>query len=189
MQHTSVWDVPDDRWKDLCKFNRDLEYTGWKQNRGSKILLVAPSEKPCKYYGIEQDAWIEETIKTIQQHTDREIVVRTKNPRWQRSQNTIYEALDDDIWATVTYNSIAAVESVHRGVPAFALAPTAAQQVCSDKLQDIESPFRPDKEFVYKWLCSIAYSQFHMFEMINGTAWQMVLENEYREKIDYQKLP
>lgn len=183
MQHSDIWDVPDDRWNDLVKFNPDLRYNGWKKNPGSKILVVAPSEKPCKYYGITQADWIESTVCMLKTQTDREIIVRHKQPRWARSQSTIYEALHDDIWATVTYNSIAALESIHAGVPAFALAPTAAEKLCLNDLNQIENPYYPDEDLVYKLLCSIAYGQFHMHELISGKAWQMVIENETRPKI------
>ena len=183
MQHLNVMDVPDDRWQDLVKFNHKLQYQGWKKNPGSKILLVVPSNKPCKYYGIDQDSWINETIEQIKQHTDREIVVRHKDPRWARSQNSIYDALDDDVWATVTYNSIAATESVHCGVPAFALAPNAADPVCSKDLSQLETPYKPNEELVYRWLCSLAYGQFHMYELLNGTAWKIVLDNSFRSII------
>lgn len=184
MQHLTIMDVPDDRWVEIEKFNPDLKYQGWKKNPGSKILLVVPSEKPCKYYGIDQEEWITNTIEELKTYTDREIVVRHKDPRWARSQNSIYEALDDDIWATVTYNSIAATESVHRGVPAFALAPNAADPVCSKDLSLIETPYKPDEQLVYKWLNSLAYGQFHIYELLNGTAWQTVIENGYRDTID-----
>jgi hypothetical protein len=182
MQQTHMLNVPDDRWKKLCAWNKDLQYQGWR-NPGSKILLVAPSDKPCKYYGINRRKWLKETIATLEKHTDRPIFVREKSPRWNRSQNTLYEALADDVWAVVTYNSIAAVEAVHFGIPAFTLAPTAADPVCSKDLSQIESPFKPDENFVYKWLSSIAYGQFSMSEMISGEAWQMVLQNDERPKI------
>jgi hypothetical protein len=182
MQQNFMLDVPDDRWKKLCAWNKDLQYQGWR-NPGSKILLVAPSDKPCKYYGINRHEWLEQTIQTLQTHTDRPIVVREKASRSNRSQNTLYEALADDIWAVVTYNSIASVEAVHFGVPAFTLAPTGADPVCSKDLGQIESPFKPDENFVYKWLSSIAYGQFSLTEMISGEAWQMVLQNNERPKI------
>ena len=184
MQQDQMLDVPDDRWKKLCEFNKDLQYTGWK-SPGSRILLVAPSQKPCKYYGIDRETWLESTVAELKKHTDREIVIRQKQPRWDRSQNTIYQALDDDVWALVTYNSIAAVEAVHHGIPAFALAPTAADPVCSKNLADIENPHRADEQFVYQWLCSVAYGQFSLTEMISGEAWQIVLSNSDRRIIKH----
>lgn len=182
MQHSAIMDVPDDRWRELVKFNPNLEYRGWR-TPGSKILLVMSTQKPFEYYGEDRNKWIERTIATIKKHTDREIVIREKAGRGERTNDTIYDALDNDIYALVTYNSIAAVEAVQYGIPAFALAPTAAAPVCGNDLTQIEYPPKPAEDLVYQWLCSIAYGQFSLDEMLSGRAWQLVLENNERQII------
>jgi len=184
MQHSTIMDVPDDRWKALVNFNPSLEYKGWKRT-GSKILVVLPTEKPFQYYGHDRAKWIQKVEKTIKKYSDREIVWRKKASRGERTNDTIYDALDNDVYALVTYNSIATVEAVQYGIPAFGLAPTAADPVCSDDLSQIENPVMPDEEKIYKWLCSIAYSQFSLDEILTGQAWKMVLENAQRSTIDY----
>lgn len=184
MQHSTIMDVPDDRWQDLVKFNPKLEYKGWKKS-GSKILVVLPTEKPFQYYGHNRAKWIQKVERTIKKHSDRPIVWREKASRGVRTNDTIYDALDDDIYALVTYNSIATVEAVQHGIPAFGLAPTAADPVCNNNLAQIENPRMPSEDLVYKWLSSIAYSQFSQTEMITGLAWNMVQENDTRPTIDY----
>ena len=184
MQHETIMDVPDDRWNDLIKFNPDLEYRGWK-NTGSKILLVLSTDKPFQYYGEDREEWINKVKKTIRKHTDREIVIREKASRGERTTDTIYDALDDDIYALVTYNSIAAVEAIQYGIPAFALAPTAADPVGNKDLTKIENPNKPSEEVIQKWLHSIAYSQFSLSEILTGDAWRMVLENAERPTFSY----
>jgi hypothetical protein len=77
------------------------------------------------------------------------------------------------------------VEAVQYGIPAFGLAPTAAGPVCSNDLTKIENPVMPDEDVVYKWLCSIAYSQFSLDEILTGQAWKMVLENAQRPTFNY----
>jgi hypothetical protein len=184
MQHSTIMDVPDDRWQQLVKFNPNMEYKGWKRS-GSKILVVLPTEKPFQYYGHNREKWIQKVEKTIKKHSDRPIVWREKASRGVRTNETIYDALDDDIYALVTYNSIATVEAVQHGIPAFGLAPTAADPVCSNVLAQIENPVMPSEELVYKWLSSIAYSQFSLDEIITGQAWQLVVENAQRPTLDY----
>jgi hypothetical protein len=184
MQHSTIMDVPDDRWKALVNFNPALEYKGWRRT-GSKILVVLPTEKPFQYYGHDREKWIQKVEKTIKKHSDREIVWRQNASRGERTNDTIYDALDNDIYALVTYNSIATVEAVQHGIPAFGLAPTAADPVCSNSLAQIENPVMPSEDIVYKWLCSIAYSQFSLDELITGQAWEMVLENAHRPTLDY----
>jgi hypothetical protein len=184
MQHNTIMDVPSDRWNQLLNFNPNLEYKGWKRT-GSKILIVLSTDKPFNYYGHDRSKWLEKVIKTLKKHTDREIVIREKASRGERTNDTIYDALDNDIYALVTYNSIAAVEAIQYGIPAFALAPTAADPVGNKDLTLIENPNRPSEEVIQKWLHSIAYGQFSLDEIITGTAWRMVLENAQRPTLDY----
>jgi hypothetical protein len=166
VQHNEIIDRPDDRWK-------RLNYPILNRKQGKHILLVTPSEKPCKFYGIERDTWVKETVAEIQKYTDRPIVIRDKAPRQQRISKTIFEDLDN-CHALVTYQSIAAVESVLYGVPAFTLAPTAADPVCDKDLSLIEEPTLQDKDKIYKWACHLAYGQFHNDEMKNGTAYKLL---------------
>jgi len=169
VQHSKIINRPDDRWK-------RLEYPIHKRKQGKHILLVTPSEKPCKFYGIDRDAWVEQTIASIKQHTDRPIVVRDKAPRKQRINKTIFEDLND-CHALVTYQSIAAVESVLYGVPAFTLAPTAADPVCDKNLSLLENPTVQDWDTVNKWAHHLAYGQFHVDELKDGTAYRILLND------------
>jgi hypothetical protein len=166
VQHSDIIERPDDRWK-------RLDYPIEKRKQGKHILLVTPSEKPCKFYGIDKDTWIKETIAKIKTYTDRPIVIRDKAPRQQRIVRTIFEDLNN-CHALVTYQSIAAVESVLYGVPAFTLAPTAADPVCDKDLSLIETPTVQDKDKIYKWACHLAYGQFHNDELKNGTAYRIL---------------
>ena len=169
IQHTTILNRPDDRW-------RRLNYTIEPRKQGTLILLVTPSEKPCKFYGIDRDTWVTNTVEEIKKYTDRPIVVRDKASRQQRISNTIFDDLKD-CHALVTYQSIAAVESVLHGVPAFTLAPTAADPVCDKDLSRIESPTQQDNDKIYKWACHLAYGQFHIEELQSGIA-HKILMNE-----------
>lgn len=185
MQHCDrIMDVPDDRYRDLVAFNPAMAYHGWKKP-GSKILVVLPSEKPFQYYDEDRDKWIAHVERTLRKYSNREIVWREKSGRGERTNNTIYDALDDDIYCLVTYNSIAAVEAIQYGIPAFALAPTAAAPVCGKDLTQIENPTRLSEDVIHKWLCNIAYGQFSLNELLSGQAWEMVLENESRPTFSY----
>ena len=169
VQHNKIIDRPDDRWKALQMNIR-------KRRNGRHILLVTPSEKPCKFYGIDRDTWVYNTVSEIKQYTDRPIIIRDKAPRQQRVVKTIYSDLLD-CHALVTYQSIAAVESILDGVPAFTMAPTAADPVCDKDLSLIESPTVQDEDKIYKWACHLAYGQFSNKELANGTAYRMINED------------
>lgn len=185
MQQQRIMDVPDDRWRALCSFNPELNYQGWRKP-GSKILLIMSTDKPFNYYGDNRETWISQTISAIQAHTNREIIIREKAGRAERtSGDTIYDALADDVWALVTYNSVAAVEAIQYGIPAFSLAPTAASIVSTTDLSLINNPPRFSEELIQRWLWSIAYGQFTIDELLTGEAWKIVQENDNRPTLSY----
>lgn len=168
IQHNKIIDRSEDRWK-------KLEYPIENRKQGNHILLITPSEKPCKFYGIDRDAWVKETIAELKKYTDRPIIVRDKASRKTRQMLTIFDQMKH-CHAVVTYQSIAAVESVLYGVPAFALAATAADPVCDKDLSLIETPTQQDTDKIYAWACHLAYGQFHIDEMRNGTAYRILME-------------
>ena len=170
VQHSHVIERPDDRW-------RKLQYPIEARKQGRHVLVVTPSEKPCKFYGVDKNLWLEQTVSLIKKHTDRPIVIRDKAVRRQRINKTIYEDLKD-CHALVTYQSIAAVESVLYGVPAFTAEPTAADPVCSKDLSTIENPYWPDEQLRHKWAHHLAYGQFHNDEFKNRVAYKILQETE-----------
>lgn len=165
---TKILNVPGDRWE-----RHGIKFQPWRYGRN--IIVAAPDEKPCKFYDIDLNQWIKDTVNKIQQHTDRPIIVRQRaKNRIDRIQNdTLADALQD-AHALVTFNSNAAVESVLLGVPAFTLAPNAAEPVALQDLSQIETPHYPDQDKLYAWASSLAYSQFHNSELVSGQALEMI---------------
>lgn len=144
---------------------------------GKKILLAPPSPKSLSLWGMDADQWVQQTVEEIKQHTDRPIEIRLKRPRTERLvENTMEEALADNIHCLVTYNSVAAVEAVMLGKPAIVLGPNAAHAVCSHSLADIENPFIPTIDEREMWLRHLSYSQFTFNEMATGTAYRILTE-------------
>lgn len=173
LQHGEIIPRPDDRFK---QFNK--EFKPWKKD-GRKILIAKPDEKPMKFYGLELDKWVNDTVEEIKKYTDRPVVVRERAPkRIDRIQtDTLQQALDNDVFALVTFNSVAAVESIFHGVPAFTLAPAnAASPVSLQDLSKINEPYYPDKDKLYAWGCHLAYGQFHVNELKTGAALKRLLE-------------
>ena len=168
LQLTEIQSRPGDRWE-----KHGIKFQPW--NCGSKIIIAAPDEKPCKFYNVKLDQWIEHTVATIKQHTDRPIVVRHRaQKRIDRIQtDTLAQALTD-AHALVTFNSNAATESILLGVPVFTLAPSAATPVGLQDLSQIENPRYPDQDELYAWASSLAYGQVHVEEMKNGSALRII---------------
>jgi hypothetical protein len=167
LQHSAVISRPSDRFRGFNK-----QFTSWKKT-GRKILIAAPDEKPCRFYGIDKDEWVQQTIETIKQYTDRPVEVRERAAkRIDRVANdTLQAALDRDVFALVTFNSVAAIESVFYGIPVFTLAPTnAASPVGLQDLRQIETPYYPTTEKLHEWACHLSYGQFHVNELKTGRA-------------------
>lgn len=168
LQHgNEIVNRPADRFQNFKK-----KFQPWKKD-GRKILIAAPDEKPMKFYEKDLDLWLEETIKEIKKYTDRPIEIRRRNKlRLTRTTvDTLQDALDNDVFALVTFNSNAAVESIFHGIPVFALAPqSAAAPVSLNDLSKIENPYYPDKDKLFAWGCHLAYGQFHISEMQTGKA-------------------
>lgn len=176
LQHDQVIPRPSDRWNCL-----GIEVSN--RRHGSAILIVAPDDKPCRFYGIELDAWLAKTTFTIKQHTDRPIIIRARNrSRTDRKINSVENALHD-VHAVVTFNSIAATEAVLAGTPVFALAPcNAARPVSNTDLTCIDNPWFPDHDEILAWAYHLAYGQFHIDEFKNGSAERILRQTE--EMID-----
>lgn len=145
-----------------------------KMSRGSKILICPPSQKAMDYWGLNVEDWLTETTGVIEQYSDREIVVRKKVSRTERQHHTIEQALADDIHCMVTFNSIAAVESLICGKPVFTMGPNAAHHLSNHDLTQIESPYYPTKDEVHALLRCLSYHQFTQPEMRNGYAWAVL---------------
>ena len=56
VQHTEVFKCPADRWKKIATMSPELDFVEWRKHNSGKILLVTPSDKPCKFYGIDRDS-------------------------------------------------------------------------------------------------------------------------------------
>lgn len=167
IQHNEIIPRPSDRFDRL-----NLDVGKWKKG-GKKILIAKPDEKPMRYYGLNLDQWLEQTIEEIKKHTDRPIVVRERvKSRTERVVNkSLKEALGEDVFALVTFNSNAATEAVMYGWPAFTLAPShAAKPVTLQDLSKIETPYYPEEDKVRAWLNHLAYCQFHVNELKDGSA-------------------
>lgn len=171
LQHNTVVDRPDDRWQALGLQIKPM------RNSGSKILIAAPDEKPCAFYGITLNNWLESTMHTLKLHTDRPIEIRQR-PASRVDRKTQTDWLHD-VHALVTFNSVAATESVLAGVPVFVTAPSnAALPVSDTDLTKIETPFLPSDSQRQAWANHLAYGQFHIKELMNGTAAEILKQTK-----------
>lgn len=172
LQHHAIQKRPADRWQRM-----GIELA--PRRHGAKIVVAAPDEKPCKFYGIDQQSWVDGVVAAIKRFTDRPVEIRQRAARRQDRVHLdpLSTVLANDVHALVTYNSVAATEAVMSGVPAFVLAPAnAAMPVANTDLTTLESPFFPDDDLRHAWVCHLAYGQFHVSEMKSGAAMKILLD-------------
>jgi hypothetical protein len=144
---------------------------------GRKLLIAPPSEKSLSLWGMNPEVWVAEVVEELKKYTDRPIEIRLKRPRGERmAENTMEQALADDVHCLITYNSVAACEAVMLGKPAITLGPNAAGVLCSNTLSEIENPKIPSYDEREAWLRHLSYSQFTFMEMADGTAWRILNE-------------
>ena len=154
-----------------------------KYRPGDCILVCPPSQKAMNYWGLDLQEWLKITVDDIKKHTDRPVVIREKAGRDVRvNHDTMEMALNRNVHCMVTFNSIAAVESLIYGKPVFTMGPTgtnAAEPLSNTDLANIDNPFMPSMDEVRNLLCNLAYQQFTVHEMRSGYAWERLNNNVF----------
>lgn len=147
-QKAVIEDRPADRWD-------ALKSPLWKTPKGPDVVMVPPTPNVQGTFG---PYWPPDL------NTSRAVLVSKKNGKpWFEKFKSAH--------MLVTYNSIAAVEAVMRGVPVMTFGESAAQVFSSPSVED---PFVPDEASRARWAHSLAYGQFTINEMQDGTAWRVL---------------
>lgn len=147
-QKTVVEDRPSDRWE-------ALKLSPGTTARGADVVLVPPAANVQAVFGPYWPPALE---------TGRKVLVSRKDGKpWYEKFKSAH--------MVVTYNSIAAVEAVVRGVPVMVTGESAAQVFSSPS---VESPVVPEDEDRARWAWSLAYGQFTLEEMRDGVAWHVL---------------
>jgi hypothetical protein len=174
VQHTKIENKPKDRWNTIVNQDPRLIWPGWK-NFNKKILLVLPNPKATNFYGIDCETWVKETTEKIKTYSDLPIEVRSKGSRSYRNHEySIYHAFDSGVYATVSFNSIASLESVLYGIPAFVSVPCAAGPLSSTDLSTLKNPYKPPMQDILAQCYNLSYGQFSLGEINNGTAYKII---------------
>jgi hypothetical protein len=129
--------------------------------RGEKILVVPPSQKVFNHFGGEAIEWTNKLIENIKKVTDRPIEIREKVGRSERLNFSLQDQLrTGEYHCIVTFNSIASLEAVTIGVPAIVLGPNAGSYLSETKLENIDTPFFPDRQQIIEHMFYLSCCQF-----------------------------
>lgn len=144
---------------------------------GNHVLVCGMSEKHAKSEKMAHQEWEKATIERLMAVTDREIRYRPKPgdlaardiPGACRSRGGPIQADLEGCHAVVSLHSNVAIDALVAGVPSFSLHGVGTVLGLSD-FDLIESPIYPDGR--EQWLADVAYCQFNVDEMANGTVWR-----------------
>ncbi|MBO9669754.1 MAG: hypothetical protein J7485_04475 [Sphingobium sp.] len=144
----------------------NLDVHPWRKN-GRSIIVCPPTE----YFAAAHNCadWLETTLAALRLETDRPIIVREK-PKPGQSSVPLPRALEE-AHALVTHSSNVAIEAACLGTPVFVSPASAAAPIGETDIGRIETPHYPDRN---AWLAHLAYSQYAIAEIRDGTAWNIL---------------
>ena len=156
----------------------------WTNNQDGPIIIACQHNKSHQWGNQKSvQTWVFETIDTIRQHTDRQIIVRPhprcpvpgmeyefSNVKIQHPQHVTgtYDDFDFDCtnaYAVVNWSSNPATHAVLQGVPVFVGPDSLAYDVGNTDLTKINNPTKPDRT---QWLNDIVYTEWTIEEISTG---------------------
>jgi len=179
-------DIDPIRWQKISK-NLNLSLKDYRKT-GRHILLCLQRNGGWSMKGMPVQEWLDKTILTIKNFTDRPIVVRAhpgdkkvrqylrinhKNVSLSNAPNIKIDLAT--AWATVVFNSSPSVASLIEGVPVFVTDPDPSYSqvngVCNTNLKRIEDPKMFERQH---WVEKISMSHWNFDELRSGEAWQFI---------------
>jgi hypothetical protein len=158
----------------------------WRKD-GRKIVLCGMSDKCARFEGFKFEQWERAAIKKIRAVTDRPIIYRPKPRTGDRLAAEPHRPIEGvefsdptkgsleqelrDAWAVVSHHSNAGIDGICMGVPCFTDEGVALKMGKSD-LSEIENRHFPSEDERRQWAYDVAYCQFNVDEMRDGTFWR-----------------
>lgn len=175
------WKRPADRWERLGVKMMD------RRQGGDRILILGSS---AKFHETERlphpTPWTESLVGVLQHITPMEITYRPK-PSWSAAmpvpgttfdhggKSQVTDALAR-AFVSITYGSIAAVDSIIAGVPCVVLGNAVARPISSTGIGGVLNPVWESAARREQWAANLCYSHFTPDEIADGTAWKILKE-------------
>ena len=146
-------------WRDSDKVPV-VKLRDWRVGQGKDVVVIHPAEKVKDVYPVK--LWLESTMEALKASTDRKIILKRKG------EGALADALQN-AWSVVCYGSVADVDAVLMGIPAFCGEHSPVWPVAQHDIALIETPIAVDRA---KWLRSLAASEWALDEI--SQAWERV---------------
>lgn len=189
---------PSDRWEKM----RDALRIDVKPKRGkggSYLIFAGSSQKYCDWHGLGDVSEFAASVCTSinkTTHSGIRLLYRPK-PSWVAGHKEDVRLIEGTEFSgpdvkldkllpkcrsLVTHGSNAAVEAVIAGVPVVVVSKDAcaADPMADHDIGNVLDPSFPDDAARWQWLCDLAYCQFNIDEIANGTAWDITSAHTYK---------
>lgn len=176
----------------------DLNWKGWNNNKEGHVVLLLQLPGDASLRGIDMYDWAKWALQKIKENCDRKIIVRTHPHHNPKELDVLHKFISEialeedarvkvrignqeatlekdlkDAYCTVSYSSGSSIDSIIAGIPTVALDPANfAYGISTNFLEEIESLRYAEEADVTQWLSNLAYSQWSVEEMENGTVWK-----------------
>lgn len=139
----------------------------WKKERGDILLCIEPhSDWVFQRTGMTFPQWKENFLSKILSYWDGPILWREKRGGAKANRFSSYIEDLKTVHAVVGERTMACVEAVMLGYPAYTVDVSAVTPLMGNDLSLLKNPLFPDRA---DWFEHIAWSQFHRHEFDDGT--------------------
>ena len=163
----------------------------WNHNRKGAVYIVAGLEHdPTSNESI--DRWIQKSIRKIQQHTSKQIVVRP-HPLSKLDYDELLQEFDPkkvsytkmdtqhslleeskNMYCAVVDSSTSVFELLDIGIPVFCTEHSFAAPFGNTDLSRIDKPVLKDKKFYSQWVKQMCYTEFSLGEYTEGQIFKYI---------------
>lgn len=176
-----------------------ITWNGWKDNPHGHILLMLQLPGDASLRGANIYEWMKHAVCQIREKTDKKIVIRTHPAHNMKDGDDFYKIitefftnnvpnisisngkvtkLEEDLcnaYCTVCYSSGSSIDSIVYGIPTIAYDPgNFAYEISSNYFEDILNLKKAAPQQISQWLNNLAYSQWSIAEMSDGTVWHHI---------------
>jgi hypothetical protein len=185
--HTLNW-LPDGPCDDDRRQSLGIKAPRGRKRESGHVLVLGQkpgdAQHPMANTGMVKN-WGERTIREIKRHTDRTVTWRPHpfcNIKLAHSTHkpdeVPFEESLKSAHSVVTWNSNGGLRAILEGIPTFTTDSSCwYREVCCGPLANIEDAKRPTPSKFTKFFNRVAYAQWNLEEIEDGTAWEFVLKN------------
>lgn len=182
--HVLPIDVPTDRFEQV-----GIDIKPYIKGKGDHVLLLGLSKKAAWAYDLLFEGWERSKAAQVRRYTDKPIIYRPK-PNAELYANkalgdvfspakgglSISQDLARSSFAVMRHSNVA-IDALVEGVPYY--TEDGIGKLWATPIESLEtSPRFPDDNERIKMLSKVAYAQWSVEEMQNGTAWEFLRKRE-----------